>query len=94
MSDLYPRFSLVGEIGLSAEHFPDLFRGNSLQAFGGPSFRWAILNYGRLINNVRVQDAAFQAPISDYENLVLQAQGEVERAMAGLVGAERQIVPC
>jgi NodT family efflux transporter outer membrane factor (OMF) lipoprotein len=91
VSDLLPRFSLVGEIGLSAEQFSDLFRGNSFQAFAGPSFRWAILNYGRLINNVRVQDAAFQASISDYENLVLQAQGEAERAMAGLVGAKRQL---
>lgn len=91
VSDLLPHFSLVGDIALSADQFPDLFRGSSFQAFGGPSVRWAILNYGRLINNVRVQDAAFQASISDYESLVLQAQGEVERAMAGLVGAERQI---
>lgn len=93
VSDLYPHFSLVGDIGLSAEHFPDLFRGNSFQAFAGPSVRWAILNYGRIENNVRVQDAAFQAAISDYENLVLRAQGEVERAAAGVVGAQRQITP-
>jgi len=93
VSDLYPHFSLTGNVGLSAENFPDLFRGNSFQAFGGPSFRWAILNYGRLVNNVRVQDAAFQALVSDYENLVLRAQGEVEQAGAGLVGAQRQIVP-
>ncbi len=91
VSDLLPHFSLVGDISWSAEQFSDLFRGSSFQAFAGPSFRWAVLNYGRLINNVRVQDATFQASISDYENLVLQAQGEVERAMAALVGAERQI---
>lgn len=93
MTDLYPRFSLVGDIGLSAQHFPDLFRGNSFQVFAGPSVRWAILNYGRLENNVRVQDAAFQALLGEYENLVLRAQGEVERASAGLVGAQRQIAP-
>ncbi|MEW6251127.1 MAG: efflux transporter outer membrane subunit [Planctomycetota bacterium] len=92
-TDLYPHFSLVGSIGLAAEDFPDLFRGNSLQAFGGPSFRWAILNYGRIANNVRVQDAAFQAAISDYENLVLRAQAEVEQAVAGYVGARQQIEP-
>lgn len=91
VSDLYPHFSLAGDIALSAENFSDLWRGSSVQAFAGPSFRWAVLNYGRLINNVRVEDAAFQARLSDYENLVLQAQGEVERAMAGLVGAERQL---
>ncbi len=91
VSDLLPRFSLVGDVGLSSEHFSDLFRGSSFQAFVGPSFRWAILNYGRIINNVRVEDAAYQALISEYENLVLRAQGEVETAMAGLVGAQRQI---
>ena len=93
VSDLLPHFSLVGDISLSAEHFSDLFRGESYQAFAGPSVRWAILNYGRIENNVRVQDAEFQALISDYENLVLQAQGEVESAVAGLVGAQQQIAP-
>lgn len=92
-ADFYPSFSLTGDIGLSAEHFSDLWRGNSFQAFAGPSFRWAILNYGRIENNVRVQDAAFQAAISDYEALVLRAQGEVETAIAGLAGAQRQITP-
>jgi outer membrane protein TolC len=67
VSDLYPRFALVGDIGLAAEHLPDLPRGNS------------------------VQDAAFQALLSDYENLVLRAQGEVEQAVADLVGAQRQL---
>jgi len=92
-ADFYPSFSLVGEIGLSAEHFSDLWRGSSLQAFAGPTFRWNILNYGRIENNVRVRDAAFQSSISEYDALVLQAQGEVERSLAGLVGAKRQIIP-
>jgi len=37
------------------------FEGRSFEAFGGPSFSWAILNYGRITNNVRVQDAEYQA---------------------------------
>jgi len=92
-ADFYPSFSLSGDIGLSAEHFGDLGRGSSLQAFAGPSFRWNILNYGRIENNVRVQDAGFQAAISEYDGLILQAQGEVESSMASLVGAKRQFVP-
>jgi NodT family efflux transporter outer membrane factor (OMF) lipoprotein len=90
-ADLYPSFSLAGELGLAAEHFSDLWRGDSLQAFAGPSFRWAVLNYGRIENNVRVQDAAFQALISEYESAVLRAQGEVETAIAGFLGAQRQV---
>lgn len=90
-ADLYPSFSLQGELGLSSEHFSDLWRGDSLQAFAGPSFRWAILNYGRIENNIRVQDAAYQALIGDYENVVLRAQGEVEASIAGFLGAQRQV---
>lgn len=92
-ADFYPSFSLVGDIGLSAEQFSDLWRGSSLQAFAGPSFRWNILNYGRIENNVRVRDAAFQSSISEYDALVIQAQGEVESSLASLVGAKRQIAP-
>jgi NodT family efflux transporter outer membrane factor (OMF) lipoprotein len=91
-ADLLPSLSLVGTISLSAEHFSDLFKSHSFENFGGPSFRWAILNYGRIENNVRVQDARFQALIGDYENTVLRAQEEVESALAGYLGAQRQVV--
>jgi NodT family efflux transporter outer membrane factor (OMF) lipoprotein len=90
-ADLYPSFSLAGSLGLSAEHFSQLWQGNSVQAFAGPSFRWDVLNYGRIENNIRVQDAAYQALISDYESTVLRAQGEVETAIAGYLGAQQQV---
>src|SRR5262249_52927641 len=56
-ADFYPRFALIGTIGFAAEHFNDLFGSGSLLGVIGPSFRWDILNYGRILNNVRVQDA-------------------------------------
>jgi outer membrane protein TolC len=90
-ADLFPSFSLTGDIRLDSTKFADLFQSNSAQCFGGPSFRWAILNYGRIENNVRVEDARFQALIGDYENTVLRAQGEVESSIAGYLGAQRQI---
>jgi NodT family efflux transporter outer membrane factor (OMF) lipoprotein len=90
-ADLFPRFALFGTISVAAQDFDDLFKSDSLENFGGPSFRWAILNYGRIQNNVRVQDARFQALIGDYENTVLQAQGEVENAIAAYLGAQREV---
>jgi NodT family efflux transporter outer membrane factor (OMF) lipoprotein len=92
-SDLYPIFSLVGDIRLASENFGSLFEGDSVQAFGGPGFRWNIFNYGRIQNNVRVEDARFQALIGDYEETVLRAQGEVESFIAGYLGAQRQMGP-
>jgi NodT family efflux transporter outer membrane factor (OMF) lipoprotein len=90
-ADLFPRFALLGTISVAAEDFDKLFKSSSLENFGGPSFRWAILNYGRIENNIRVQDASFQALIGDYESTVLQAQGEVENALAAYLGAQRQV---
>ncbi len=90
-TDLLPRLSLIGSFGVASTDFSDLFNGDSIEAFGGPSFRWAILNYGRITNNVRVQDAAYQALVSDYENTVLNAQTEVESAIAAFLGARRQV---
>lgn len=90
-ADLLPQFSLTGSIALTAEDFANLFEGDSFEAFGGPTVRWAILNYGRISSNVRVQDARFQSLVGDYESTVLRAQAEVENAIASFLGARRQV---
>lgn len=90
-SDFYPRLQLVGNLSFEAEDFGEMFQGSSFAAFGGPSFRWAILNYGRIVNNVRVQDALFQQQVRLYEDTVLRAQQEVQDAIAGYLGAQQQV---
>jgi NodT family efflux transporter outer membrane factor (OMF) lipoprotein len=86
-ADLLPHFSLVGSIALDATDAHKFFEGRSFEAFGGPSFSWAILNYGRITNNVRVQDARYQALVNDYTTTVLNAQADVESAIAGHRGS-------
>jgi NodT family efflux transporter outer membrane factor (OMF) lipoprotein len=89
-SDLFPRFQISGTVGLSADQAAKLFEGRSFEALGGPRFDWPVLNYGRLINAVRVEDAAFQEQVATYANTVLIAQREVENAIvAYLRGWER-----
>ena len=39
----------------------------------GPSFRWDILNYGRLMNNIHLQEARTFELIAAYQARVLQA---------------------
>jgi NodT family efflux transporter outer membrane factor (OMF) lipoprotein len=91
VSDLYPHISLVGVIGVEAEQFGDLFRTpGSMIGEIGPGMRWDILNYGRLVNNVRVQDARFQALAYDYQNRVLDAGREVEDAMVVFLRSQEQ----
>jgi len=66
----------------------DLFNADSLVYSTGPSFAWPILNYGRLKNNVRVQDARLEELIVNYQNTVLEPAREVEDGLAGFLGAK------
>ena len=50
----------------------------------GPAFVWPFLNYGRIRNNIRVQDARLQQALVAYRETVLQAAREVEDAIAAL----------
>ena len=55
-SQLYPHLLIVGTIGVDSSEFSQLFESKSLAGSVGPSFRWDVLNYGRLVNGIRVQD--------------------------------------
>jgi NodT family efflux transporter outer membrane factor (OMF) lipoprotein len=94
-ADLYPSFSLTGAIGVSSNtigeaDFGDLFSADALTWSIGPSFVWPFLNYGRIRNNVRVQDARLQQALVNYRETVLQAAREAEDAMARLIGARKK----
>jgi outer membrane protein TolC len=100
-ADLYPQFSLVGSIGLQSSEqggissngasFSDLFDTESITYFAGPSLQWPILNYGRIKNRVRVQDARFQQLVVNYQNTVLNAYREVEDALVGFLRSQEQV---
>lgn len=100
-ANLYPSFSLSGSFGLVAagdtsttrtgkSGLDQLFTADSLTYSIGPSFVWPFLNYGRLKNNVRVQDARLQQALIAYRETVLRAAREVEDAMVALEGAATQ----
>jgi len=100
-ANLYPSFSLSGFLGLAASGNTDttrtgdsgigeLFRAESLTYSVGPSFVWPFLNYGRIRNDIRVQDARLQQALVQYRETALQAAREVEDSMTALVGARQQ----
>jgi len=84
-AELYPAFFLGGSLGLEAGRASDLFRSGSWTGLFTPGFSWPIFNYGRLRNNVRVQDAVFQEALLNYRNTVLAAAQEVEGSLAAFV---------
>jgi NodT family efflux transporter outer membrane factor (OMF) lipoprotein len=89
-ADLYPAFSINGSMGYSAQFFPDLFRNSAFNGSVGPSFQWNVLNYGRIINNVRLQDAKFQELVVAYQNTVLTANKEVENGLVNFLRSQRR----
>jgi NodT family efflux transporter outer membrane factor (OMF) lipoprotein len=94
-ADLLPAFSLAGSFGLLATSVGrsssgDIFRWSSREYTVGPSFQWPFLNYGRLTNIVRVQDARFQQLLISYQNTVLKAQQEVEDALVAFLRAQER----
>jgi NodT family efflux transporter outer membrane factor (OMF) lipoprotein len=94
-ADLYPSFSLFGTIGLEASSVGasrNLFSTDSLTYSVGPRIVWPFLNYGRLKNGVRVEDARFQQVLVGYRNTVLKAAQEVADALTGFVNSQKAMV--
>ena len=78
VSDLYPHISISGTLGGSAEKFADLFTPGAFNSQVSPNFRWDLLNYCRINNNIKLQDARFLELVAFYQNQVLRANQEVE----------------
>jgi len=94
-ADLLPAFSLVGNVGtvssdIGRNSLSDLFTGKSLAYAAGPTVQWNVLNYGQITNNVRIQDARLQELLIDYQNVVLEAQQEVEDGLTVFLESRRQ----
>ena len=94
-ADLYPAFSLAGMFGFSSSDYGqpnliDIFKWQSRTYQIGPVFQWNLFNYGRITNNVRLQDARLQELLITYQNAVLTAQQEVEDNLAAFLRAQER----
>jgi NodT family efflux transporter outer membrane factor (OMF) lipoprotein len=89
-SELYPHFSIDGVFGWTASDASDLFRGTSFGGLISPTFRWNLLNYGRLRNNVSKYEARFQTAAFNYQQTVLKANNEVENALISFIKSQER----
>lgn len=90
-ADLYPQISLSGSVGVRANQFGDLFRNASSTGSFGPGFRWDILNYGRLLGRIEIQDARFQQLLASYRQAVLIANAEAENAIIEFLKSQERL---
>jgi NodT family efflux transporter outer membrane factor (OMF) lipoprotein len=89
-ADLYPRLALNGFLGYAAPDLGHLFEPQSTVGFIIPELQWNVLNYGRIANNIRLQDARLDEVAVNYQRAVLNADREVEDALVGFVQAQQQ----
>ena len=89
-SDFYPHVSVIGTIGVESSRLSTLFEQFSQQSAIGPTVQWNILNYGRILGNVRLQDSTFQELVAVYQNTVLQANSEVEDGLIAFFKSQEQ----
>jgi NodT family efflux transporter outer membrane factor (OMF) lipoprotein len=96
-ADLYPSIAITGSLGVASLSrevggggASNLFNADSVNYTAGASFTWPVLNYGRIRNNIRVQDARLQQALVAYQQSVLEAAQEVDDAMVSLTGAQAQ----
>ncbi|HEV8290781.1 MAG TPA: efflux transporter outer membrane subunit, partial [Tepidisphaeraceae bacterium] len=80
-SDLFPKFSLTGSIGLQSSDLGDLPKASSEFWSLGPGFRWPIFSGGRIRANIRVQNARHEQALTRYEQTVLLALEDVESSL-------------
>jgi NodT family efflux transporter outer membrane factor (OMF) lipoprotein len=89
-ADLYPTIFINGTIGLESDTLSHLFESRSFMGTITPNFRWNILNYGRIVNNVRLQQARTQELVATYQNDVLTAAEQVQTALRGFLRSREQ----
>jgi NodT family efflux transporter outer membrane factor (OMF) lipoprotein len=89
-SNLYPAFFINGTLGYETKNLGQLFTPGSFTGQIGPAFVWNILNYGRILNNVRLQDFKTQELVATYQQQVLTAAQEVENGIITFLNSRRE----
>jgi outer membrane protein TolC len=91
-AEYYPHFAINGFVGYAATDLNDLFTPKNFTGFILPNVGWNVLNYGRITNNVRVQNAHFQRTVFQYQQTVLTAGREVEDGLVAFLQFQRQAI--
>ncbi len=89
VSDLYPRFNLIGSIGLESISSAAFLEWGSHAWRIAPGVTWNAFDAGAIRNNIAAQTAIEEQYLARYEAAILTALEEVENAMVAY--AEEQL---
>jgi NodT family efflux transporter outer membrane factor (OMF) lipoprotein len=88
-AELYPSIGLVGSVGLSANSHN--WSGRGTDWLVGPTLLWNVFDWGRLENQVLVEDARFMQLYEQYQGTVLQAARELDDAAVSFAQGQIQV---
>lgn len=80
-SDLFPKFSLTGFLGLTSSKFSKLTNSGSTTWSILPGVSWPVFDFGRIRSNIAVENAREQQAAIFYEQTVLTSLREVADSM-------------
>ena len=86
-ADLYPKFSLIGNAGLSSISASDFFTSGSKLWSIGPTITWPIVQGGQIVATIEVRNAQAQQALLAYRQSILGALEDVEN---GIVAYTRE----
>jgi NodT family efflux transporter outer membrane factor (OMF) lipoprotein len=80
-SDLFPKFSLTGFLGLTSSKFSRLSNSGSTTWSILPGVSWPVFDFGRIRSNIAVENAREEQAAIFYEQTVLTSLREVADSM-------------
>jgi outer membrane protein, multidrug efflux system len=81
MGDLFPKVTLVGEVGYWAPSFSQFGESGARFFQAGPSISWAAFDMGRVLARIGASRAETNAALARYQGAVLNALEDTEGAM-------------
>ena len=89
-ADLYPRFRLVGSIGLESINGSNLFDWAGRTWSNGSGISWKIFQVSAIRQNIKVQTVRQEQALIQYESAVLKALEEVENVLVSYAGEQHR----
>lgn len=89
-ADLYPKFRLMGTIGLESLSTGDFLESASRTWRIGPGISWSIFDGNAIRKKIKVQSALQEQALIQYESVVLGAQEEVENVLVAYAKEQRR----
>ena len=81
-ANLFPKLTLLGDIGYSATDPGHLFRKDNFNWIALPYLSWNFLDFGRTKSSIRQAQAGYDEAVAQYQNTVLNALKDAETALS------------